>query len=134
MHARQCSRDLLALKPTMRSWVPHVACSIVTRQIVDMGDPTRRSADSCESFGAVLKKVIKHLTCRRRTTSELNRHSARGGGKVWHQTFRKGYVEQSFGRMCVRSNGLLHGAVNKQYLGLPTAFVPVLVYNRCTSV
>ena len=52
-HSRQCGRDIHALKPTMKSWVPHVACYVVTRQIVAMGDPGRRSADSCESFGAV---------------------------------------------------------------------------------
>ena len=66
MHARKCARDLHTLKPTLQSWVPHIACYVVTRQIILMGDPSRRSADSCESFGAMLKKVIKHLTCRRR--------------------------------------------------------------------
>ena len=48
-HAMGCSRDLLELKPTLMSWVPHVACFIVPRQIVLLGDPSRRSADACES-------------------------------------------------------------------------------------
>ena len=39
---------------------------IVPRQMVSLGDPTRRSCDACESFGAMVKKLIKHSTCRRR--------------------------------------------------------------------
>ena len=38
---------------------------VVPRQIVEMGDPSRRSCDACESLGARFKKIIKHLTCRR---------------------------------------------------------------------
>ena len=33
----QCSRDLLKLKPTLQSWVPHISCFIVPRQIVWLG-------------------------------------------------------------------------------------------------
>jgi hypothetical protein len=56
-NARACSRDLLDLKPTMKSWVPHIACNIVPRQMVALGDSGRRSADACESFGALTKSV-----------------------------------------------------------------------------
>ena len=97
--ARACSRDLLELKPTMASWVPHIACNIVPRQIVDLGDPARRAADSCESYGAVAKKTIKFLTCRRSVTA----------------TYGRGYIEQAFRRLCVRSD-LLHGPENLSYL------------------
>ena len=97
--ARAVSRDLLALKPTMESWVPHIACNIVPRQIRELGDPTRRSADACESFGAVCKKTIKHLTCRRSIT--------RG--------FTRGFIEQAFRRLCVRSDRL-HGPENAPFL------------------
>ena len=38
---------------------------VVPRQIIEMGDPSRRSCDACESLGARFKKIIKHLTCRR---------------------------------------------------------------------
>eukprot|EP00965_Chrysotila_dentata_P123635 4087284-Pleurochrysis_carterae.AAC.1 len=58
--------DLYELKPTLQSWVPHIAVFIVPRQTLLLGDPSRRSCDACESLGAVLKKKIKHLTCRRR--------------------------------------------------------------------
>ena len=97
--ARSVSRDLLKLKPTMQSWVPHIACNIVPRQIVELGDPSRRSADACESYGACCKKVIKDLTCRRSLS----------------QKYGRGYVEQAFRRMCVRAN-LLHGEENAPFL------------------
>ena len=58
---RSPGTHLYTLKPTVKIWVPHIACNIVTRQIVFMGDPPRRSADLCESFGAMIKDVIKHL-------------------------------------------------------------------------
>ena len=63
--ARAVLRDLYDLKPTMASWVPHIACNIVPRQIVELGDPSRRAADACESYWACAKRTIKHLTCRR---------------------------------------------------------------------
>ena len=97
--ARACSRDLFDLKPTMASWVPHIACNIVPRQIVELGDPSRRAADACESFGACAKSTIKHLTCRR---------ALRSG-------FGRGFIEQAFRRLTVRS-GLIHGEENAPFL------------------
>ena len=114
-HSRQCSRDLRALKPTGKTWVPHIACYIVTRQIVSMGDPSRRSADSCESFGAMIKHIIKNLTCRRRILTPGQETECRKGHTTWRQTFSRGYVEQCFRRTCVRT-GLLHGEENRPYL------------------
>ena len=60
-------QDLRELKPTGITWVPHILLFIVPRQMVSLGDPARRSCDACESFGAMVKKIIKHATCRRRT-------------------------------------------------------------------
>ena len=60
--------DIHELKPTMLTWVPHIMCFIVPRQLVELGDQTRRSCDACESFGALTKKLIKHATCHRPTT------------------------------------------------------------------
>ena len=97
--ARAVSRDLLALKPTMASWVPHIACNIVPRQIVALGDPSRRAADACESFGACSKKTIKFLTCRRKIGA----------------SFGRGYIEQAFRRLAVRAD-LIHGPENAPYL------------------
>ena len=97
--ARRCSRDLKRLKPTLESWVPHIACNIVPRQIILYGDPTRRSADACESYGACCKRVIKHLTCRREISGK----------------FARGYVEQMFRRNCV-SCELRHGVENEPFL------------------
>ena len=97
--ARRCARDLHELKPTMQTWVPHIACNIVPRQIVELGNSSRRSADACESFGACAKRVIKLLTCHRRIG--LN--------------FRRGYVEQAFRRLAVRSD-LLHGPENEPFI------------------
>ena len=56
----QCANDLLEPKPTLMSWVPHILVFIVPRQMVFLGDPTRRSCDACESFGAMVKKTIMH--------------------------------------------------------------------------
>ena len=54
--------DLKELKPTGITWVPHILLFIVPRQMVSLGDPSRRSCDACESFGAMVKKIIKHAT------------------------------------------------------------------------
>lgn len=97
--ARAVSRDLYDLKPTMHSWVPHIACNIVPRQIVSLGEPTRRSADACESYGACAKRLIKHVTCRRALSA----------------TYTRGFVEQAFRRLVVRS-GLIHGEANAPFL------------------
>lgn len=114
----QVNKDLKELKPSMQSWVPHIALFIVPRQIILHGDPARRSADACESFGAVVKKVIKHLTCRRRMTGETTTHSRitkSGNRMTWKQQFRKGYIAQAFQRVCVRER-LIHGEENAAYL------------------
>eukprot|EP00965_Chrysotila_dentata_P012466 409889-Pleurochrysis_carterae.AAC.1 len=34
--------DLYELKSTLQSWVPHIAVFIVPRQILFLGDPSRR--------------------------------------------------------------------------------------------
>ena len=60
--------------------------------------PGRRSADACESFGACLKKIVKHLTSRNHITASR----------------KVGFVEQAFKRACVRSS-LLHGSENEPY-------------------
>eukprot|EP00965_Chrysotila_dentata_P186191 6148444-Pleurochrysis_carterae.AAC.1 len=61
----------------------------------------------------MLKKVIKHLTCRRRINSSGSLRD--NGTKQWMQTFRRGYTEQAFRRVCVRAN-LIHGDINERYL------------------
>ena len=83
----------------MRSWVPHIMVYIVPQQMLELGDPARRSCDACESFGAMCKKVIKHLTCRRSLTAR----------------FTKGWVQTCFSRVTVRE-GLAHGEANTPWL------------------
>ena len=97
--ARAVSRDLYDLKPMMASWVPHIACNIAPRQIVELGDPIRRSADACESSGACAKKVIKFLTCQRKISSQYGR----------------GFIEQAFRRLTWRS-ARIHGEENAPFL------------------
>ena len=63
--------DLRQLKPTGITWVPHITLFVVPRQMVALGDPVRRSCDACESFGAAVKKIIKHA----RTQSVLDPES-----------------------------------------------------------
>ena len=114
--------DVHELKPTMLTWVPHIMCFIVPRQMVLLGDPTRRSCDACESFGAMAKKLIKHATCRRplMRASERTDHGAKAKEagapeRRWTQTFKVGFCEQAFKRLCVRES-LQHGKANAAYL------------------
>jgi hypothetical protein len=114
------ARDLLELKPTMQTWVPHILCFIVPRQMVELGDPTRRSCDACESYGALVKKLIKHASCRRRVTGNVRTtHGVKAtetkGARLWMQTFNVGFIEQAFSRACVRES-LQHGAANAPYM------------------
>ena len=120
--ATACSRDLKELKPTLQSWVPHIACFVVSRQIVWLGNPTKRAADACESFGALVKKLIKHNTCRRRVRGGSSggggpvfAHEHTRGVKKWRQTFARGHLEQAFRRVCVKGK-LLHGEEDRPYL------------------
>ena len=109
-----CS-DLLRLKPTLLSWVPHIALFVVPRQMVYLGDPMRRACDACESWGAMAKKIIKHLTCRRRVDKGPTQHELKSGkGKVWQQHFTKGFIHQAFERTCVRES-LQHGPENAAF-------------------
>jgi hypothetical protein len=110
-HSMRCSRDLRELKPTLMSWVPHVACFIVPRQIVELGDPESRACDANESYGAMIKHTIKTKTCRRRLRSATHKR----GEITWSQTFTRGYLEQAFRRCCARE-ALLHGEENEPYL------------------
>ena len=107
------------MKPTLQSWVPHVLCFIVPRQVLPLGDPTRRSCDACESFGAWLKRTIKEKTCRRPVKVEATLHVKLDAQKRetarWKQHFRRGYIEQAFTRGCVKSR-LGWGEANMPYL------------------
>ena len=87
---------------------------IVPRQMVYLGDPKRRSCDACESFGAMVKKLIKHSTCRRRLKKETVEHKG-SNGRRWKQSFTRGYVQQAFARACVRED-LQHGSENAPFL------------------
>ena len=81
-----------------------------------MGDPQRRSCEACESFGSVCKQLIRHNTCRRRSSaSQLHGHRSANGKQLWAQTFKRGYVEQCFRRVCVRAE-LLHGEASQPFL------------------
>ena len=109
------ANDLHRLKPTGISWVPHILVFIVTRQMVLLGDPSRRSCDACESFGAMVKKVIKHSTCRRRIEAQKTRHFDGSKQRRWMQSFKRGFIEQAFRRVCVRES-LAHGEANAPFL------------------
>ena len=106
--------DIHELKPAMLTWVPHIMCFINPRQLVALGDATRRLCDACESFGAMAKKLIKHSTCRRRLESSGLTHRQRGKAD-WKQTFKVGFIEQTFKRLCVRES-LHHGEDNLRYM------------------
>ena len=106
---------MLEMNPTMQTWVFHILCFIVPRQILELGDPARRSCDACESFGAMFKKIIKHLTCRRNISRGSTHTSRKTKDKQWRQTFNKSYLQQSFERVAVRET-LIHGEANEPYL------------------
>ena len=45
-HGWAVAIDIHELKPTMLTWVPHIMCFIVPRQLVELGDQTHRSCDA----------------------------------------------------------------------------------------
>eukprot|EP00965_Chrysotila_dentata_P011761 385830-Pleurochrysis_carterae.AAC.1 len=110
--------DLYELKPTLQSWVPHIAVFIVLWQTLPLGDPSRRSCDACESVGALLKKKIKHLTFRRRIRDSASTHGCVTVERevVWQQSFSVGYIEQVFSRACVSE--IRHGAENEPFFSV----------------
>ena len=115
-HSAAVANDLHELKPDGTSWVPHILVFIVSRQLLTLGDSMRRSCDACESIGAMIKKVIKHSTCRRRVTGASGVDHLKGStGRRWKQTFKRGYIEQAFRRVCVRES-LRHGEANAKFL------------------
>ena len=98
-------KDLYELKPLdgVASWVPHILLYIVPRQMVELGDPARRSCDACESFGAMVKTIIKTATCRRRISTETQHTTGiHANRRRWRQSFTKGYIEQAFNRVSAR--------------------------------
>lgn len=111
--AHKVGNSLKECNPDIESWVAHILCFIVPRQMVSLGDPTRRSCDACESIGSTIKKFIKHLTCRRRLGG-THSHTSRGGKKLWKQTLKRGYTQTTFERMCVRAT-ITHGEDNAQF-------------------
>jgi hypothetical protein len=111
--AHKVGNSLKECNPDIESWVGHILCFIVPRQMVDLGDPTRRSCDACESIGSTIKKFIKHLTCRRRLGG-THSHSGRGGKKLWKQTLKRGYIQTTFERVCVRAT-IIHGEDNAEF-------------------
>ena len=87
---------------------------VVPRQVLKLGDPSRRSCDACESFGARFKKLIKERTCRRSIKHGKTVHNGKGT-KCWYTSFLKGYIEQAFARLNA-SERLSHGPENEKYL------------------
>ena len=70
----------------------------------------------------MVKKLIKHNTCRRRVCGGTNgegpaiTHQHTKGTRTWRQTFfSRGYIEQALHRCCVKEK-LLHGEANEPYL------------------
>ena len=86
----------------------------MARQILWLGEPAKRACDACESFGAMVKKIIRHLTCRRNIASGSN-HTGKKKKMAWKQTFQKSYIQQAFERVAVRET-LIHGEENAPYL------------------
>jgi len=100
------------LPGSQTSLVKHIMLFVLPRQIVELGDPCRRSCDACESLGARFKKVIKHLTCRRGLRPKQTRVQA---AAAWKSAFTVGWVEQAFTRITVEES-LRHGEENNEYL------------------
>eukprot|EP00965_Chrysotila_dentata_P218190 6190449-Pleurochrysis_carterae.AAC.1 len=109
------SVDIHKLNPMLAGcWVLHVLCFVVPRQILELGDPSRRSCDACESFGAMLKKIIKQLTCRLNVRMSGKSLFTGANNSSWTQTFTRGYTKQAFRRVCVRAS-MIHGDANARY-------------------
>ena len=62
----------------------------------------------------MVKKLIKHATCRRHLGKGQVEHH-KGSTQRWKQTFKRGFIEQAFRRACVRES-LAHGEANAPFL------------------
>eukprot|EP00327_Prymnesium_parvum_P007531 CAMPEP_0182796480 /NCGR_PEP_ID=MMETSP0006_2-20121128/295_1 /TAXON_ID=97485 /ORGANISM="Prymnesium parvum, Strain Texoma1" /LENGTH=263 /DNA_ID=CAMNT_0024921445 /DNA_START=1243 /DNA_END=2035 /DNA_ORIENTATION=+ len=65
------------LHPQAVSACPHVALCVVPRQMVEHGDPGRRSTDHSESYGASIKESIHRRCLRRRKSMIATTHRRR---------------------------------------------------------
>lgn len=75
------------LNPQAVSACPHVALCVVPRQMVEHGDPGRRSTDHSESYGASIKESIHRRCLRRRKAMVATTH---------HRRNNKGEVTKSW--------------------------------------
>ena len=80
--------DIYDLNPDLSGWVLHVLCFIVPRQMVELGAP----AVSVLSFGAVCKKIIRHLTCCQCHSNHFHAHTK--AKALWTQPLREGILSR----------------------------------------
>lgn len=87
--ARKVMQEYNRLFPGFLSSVPHVALCVVPRQMIEHGDPNRRSTDHSESFGAAVKDTVHRRCLRRRKETESKLHKRRKasatGKRQWTQ-------------------------------------------------
>lgn len=91
----QVGRDLLVLREGLQSACPHVLANIVTRQIVDMGDPLRRGCDQSESIGANMKSTIHRRVARKTITGRASIHKKRSASGAIVKQWKQKALEQS---------------------------------------
>jgi hypothetical protein len=100
-----CKRVLIDLGVYDHSFNSHIGMCVVTRQIMEDGDPGKRGCNVNEAFGAKCKDVIHNLVCRRVQKTEKTMHKkqkADGTLQTWQQAFRVGRIAQTFRHMCIR--------------------------------
>ena len=118
--ATQVGRDVKVLRPTLQSACPHIMCSIVPRQIVELGDPLQRGCDQSESVGANMKSTIHRRVTRKQITGKATKHTRRDASgaitKEWTQKALKvSRVMQAFRAECVRER-ILRDPDSAKYL------------------
>ena len=115
------NKDVKVLRPTLQSACPHVLWAIVTRQIVEMGDPLRRGCDQSEAIGANMKGTIHRRVARNKidpTGKGRTHHKRDASGAVvksWTQILTCSRVMQAFRSECVRER-IIRDPASEKYL------------------
>ena len=93
--AAVCGNDMKDLRGgSFLSAVPHIMAHIVPRQMVEDGDPNRRSCEQSEAIGVDLKFDLHKRCARNHTTKRVTRNARGEIIKVWRAKLKISRVMQ----------------------------------------
>ena len=117
--ASKVGRNMVEVRESFDSAVPHVLTSVVTRQMVLDGDPNRRGCDQSEAIGVSIKFDLHNRCnrlCKAKTESTHKKQDKTGGViKEWRQKLSVSRVMQTF-KSSVLREALRRDPDSQQYL------------------